>query len=300
MDIFSSLSTELFAAAYLDDVVVFSSSWEEHLDHLQTVLHKLKEAGLTIRPDKCSLARQEVQYLGFVLGKGVIRPQVGKMDAIKLAERPTTKAQVKSFMGLVGWYSRFIPRFSTISVPLTDLTRKNQPNKVQWTEECEEAFQTLKDVMCKEPILKSPDFEQHFTVQTDASEVGIGAVLLQGEPGNLLPIAYISRKLNKHERRYSVVEKECLAIKWALDSLKYYLLGRKFTLETDHRSLSWLKDMKDTNSRITRWFLALQPFDFVVCYRKGAENCTADFLSRTPHVSSSEGGGNVTELGRAL
>lgn len=170
--------TDSFAAAYLDDVVVFSNSWEEHLSHLQTVLHKIEEAGLIIHPDKCSVAKQKSQYLGFVLGKGVIRPQVGKVEAVKLAERPQTKSQVKSFMGLVGWYSRFIPCLSTISAPFTNLTKKNLPNKVLWTEDCEETFQRLKDTLCKEPVLRSPDFEQSFTVQTDASEVGIGAVLL--------------------------------------------------------------------------------------------------------------------------
>lgn len=157
--------------------------------------------------------------------------------------------------------------------------------------ECEEALQSLKGTLCTEPILKSPDFDQPFTVQTDASDVGIGAALLQGEPGSLHPIAYISRKLLKNEVRYSVVKKECLAIKWALDSLKCYLLGRKFTLETDHCALSWLTNMKDTNSRITRWFLAIQPFDFEVQNRKGNENCAADFLSRAQQGSPLEGGG---------
>ncbi len=207
---------------------------------------------------------------------------------------------MKSFLSLVGWYGCFIRNFRTLAVPLTNLTRKNQPNKVWWTAECEEAFQRLKDSLCTEPILKSPDFDQLFTVQTDASDVGIGAALVQGEPGNLQPIAYISRKLLKHEVRYSVVEKECLAIKWAMDSLKYYLLWRKFTLEMDHCALIWLSNMKDTNSRITRWFLAMQPFDFVVQYRKGHENCAADFLSRAPQESPLEGGRYVMAQLRAL
>ena len=286
--------TEGFAAAYLDDICIYSSTWEEHLQHVQHVLSLVKEAGLTIHPQKCTLAREETAYLGYVLGRGVIRPQVGKVEAIKTAERPTTKKQVRSFLGLVGWYRRFIPNFSQRAVPLTELTRKSQPNKVVWTEECEEAFQGLKDSLCKEPVLLSPDFEKTFTVQTDASERGLGAVLLQGADGQLKPVAYISRKLLPRECNYSTVEKECLAIKWALDSFKYYLLGRKFVLETDHRALSWLGRMKDTNSRITRWFLAVQPFDFDVLYRSGKLNTTADFLSRVPQGAPSEGGGNVT------
>ncbi|KAL2103518.1 hypothetical protein ACEWY4_000386 [Coilia grayii] len=287
--------TEGFAAAYLDDICVYSSTWEDHLQHLQHVLSLVKEAGLTIHPEKCTLAKEETAYLGYMLGRGVIRPQVGKVEAIKACERPTTKKQVRSFLGLVGWYRRFISNFSERAVPLTELTRKSQPNKVAWTEECEAAFQGLKDSLCREPVLLSPDFNKTFTVQTDASERGLGAVLLQEDDGHLRPVAYISRKLLPRECNYSTVEKECLAIKWALDSFKYYLLGRKFVLETDHRALSWLGRMRDTNSRITRWFLAVQPFDFEVLYRSGKLNITADFLSRVPQGASSEGGGNVTD-----
>lgn len=285
--------TEKFAAAYLDDIIIYSQTWQEHLDHLKDVLLRIKNAGLTIRPDKCTLARAETQYLGYVLGHGVIRPQVGKVEAIKNAERPVTKKQVRSFLGLVGWYRRFIPNFSERAFALTDLTKKDKPNKVNWTQDCEKAFQDLKDSLCTEPVLQSPDFDKTFTVQTDASEHGIGAVLLQEGQGQLQPIAYISRKLLPRESRYSTVEKECLAIKWALDSLRYYLVGRKFKLETDHRALAWLGRMRDTNARITRWFLAIQPFDFDILYKTGSQNCTADYLSRTPQVSE-EGGRNVT------
>ncbi len=156
--------------------------------------------------------------------------------------------------------------------------------------DCDNAFNDLKNALCSEPVLQSPKFYQPFTVQTDALEFGLGAVLLQGEQCQLRPIAYISRKLLPRETRYSVVEKECLAVKWALDSFKYYLLGRRFTLETDHRALKWLGRMKDTNARITRWFLSMQPFVFDVVYHKGPQNCTADFLSRTPQAVSNRRG----------
>lgn len=282
--------TEDFAAAYLDDIVIFSETWEHHLQHVKEVLSRIKAAGLTIRPDKCSIAKAETTYLGHVLGHGVIRPQVGKIEAIKLANRPSTKKQVRSFLGLVGWYRRFIPQFASRALALTDLTKKNKPTKVEWIMDCDNAFNDLKNALCSEPVLQSPKFDQPFTVQTDASEFGLGAVLLQGEQGQLRPIAYISRKLLPRETRYSVVEKECLAVKWALDSFKYYLLGRRFTLETDHRALTWLGRMKDTNARITRWFLSMQPFVFDVVYRKGPQNCTADFLSRTPQVVSKRRG----------
>ncbi len=165
--------TEEFAAAYLDDIIIYSKTWEEHLQHLTEVLERIKSAGLTIRPDKCAISKTETTYLGYKLGHGVIRPQVGKIEAIKHAERPTSKKQVRSFLGLVGWYRRFIPHFSARAVALTNLTKKDKPNKIDWTAECESAFKDFKDVLCKEPVLQSPNFDQPFTVQTDASEYGL-------------------------------------------------------------------------------------------------------------------------------
>lgn len=144
------------------------------------------------------------------------------------------------------------------------------------------AFQDLKEALCKDPVLQSPDFNQPFVVQTDASGVGLGAVLLQGDL--LKPVAYVSRKLWPRETRYSAIELECLAIKWALETFKYYLLGRDFILQTDHRGLQWLHTMKDTNNRIARWVMEMQPYRFKVQYQPGKSNVVADFLSRHPSV----------------
>ena len=202
------------------------------------------------------------------------------MEAVQSSPPPTTKKGVRSFLGLVGWYRRFIPSFSSRAAVLTDLTRKSSPNKVVWTEECDRAFQDLKDSLCHSPVLQSPDFDLPFTVQTDASGVGLGAVLLQGEGEDRRPVHYISRKLFPRETRYSTVEKECLAIKWSVDTLKYYLMGKEFVLETDHRALQWLHRMKDSNARITRWYLSLQPYRVTIKYKAGKDNVTADFLSR--------------------
>ncbi|XP_076844741.1 uncharacterized protein LOC143489530 [Brachyhypopomus gauderio] len=271
--------TEGFAAAYID-VVIYSTSWDEHVQHMQVVLQKIAEAGLTVNPSKCCLAKDSVSYLGYILGGGVIRPQVDKVEAVRRTPVPTTKRRVRSFLGLVGWYRRFIPDFSNRAAPLTNLTKKDKPQKVKWTEECDVAFNDLKQCLCAEPVLCSPDFEKQFVVQTDASGHGLGAVLLQGDADARRPILFISRKLFPREMNYSTVEKEALAVKWALDSLKYYLMGSDFILETDHRALQWMQRMKDTNARITRWYLSLQPFKFQVRYRKGTQNVPADFLSR--------------------
>lgn len=284
------------SAAYLDDVVVFSHTWEDHLDHLRRVLGAISAAGLTLNLQKCEWAKQETRYLGYQLGRGEVRPQVDKVEAILNSPRPQTKSQVRSFLGLVGWYRRFIPHFSTLAAPLTDLTCKSAGNPVDWNGACESAFQGLKEKLCTFPVLQSPDFRRRFLVQVDASGVGLGAVLAQGEPGEEHPVLYLSRKLLPRETRYSTIEKECLAVKWALDSLRYYLLGREFDLETDHRALTWIQSMKDRNARVTRWYLELQPFRFCVRHKAGKENVTADFLSRLPNIAAAgEEGGNVTK-----
>lgn len=252
------------SAAYLDDVVIFSDTWEQHLRHLERVLVQIQRAGLTLNPAKCQWAREEAKYLGYRLGRGEVRPQVDKVEAIRSCPRPRTKKEVRSFLGLAGWYRRFVPQFATIATPLTNLTAKDQRNPVTWSEDSETAFQTLKACLCSSPVLRSPDFSQRFLVQTDASAVGLGAVLAQGDPGEERPVLHMSRKLLPRETRYSTVEKEGLAIKWALESLRYCLLGREFDLETDHRALTWLNYMKDNHSRLTRWYLALQPFQFQI------------------------------------
>lgn len=270
-----------YAAAYIDDIVVFSQTWEEHVEHLADVFRRIQSAGLVINARKCHIAKPEVQYLGYVIGGGAIRPQVGKVEAIEAWPLPSTKRQVRSFLGLMGWYRRFIPNFSSRSAVLSDLTRKSSPVKVKMTPECVAAFDDLKKSLCIEPLLQCPNFELPFTVQTDASGRGLGAVLLQGEGDVQRPVQFISRKLFPREVRYSTVEKEALAVKWALDSLKYYLIGKEFLLETDHRALQWIHRMKDTNARITRWYLSLQPFRFQIKYKPGHQNVIADFLSRS-------------------
>ncbi len=202
------------------------------------------------------------------------------MEAVRSAPRPTTKTQVRAFLGLAGYYRCFIPNFSSLAASLTDLTRKGQPEMVQWSSASEEAFQRIKEALTSEPVLRAPDFSCHFLLQTDASDTGLGAVLSQVQEGEEHPVLYISRKLTPAERNYATVEKEALAVKWAVLELRYYLLGRKFTLVTDHAPLQWMARAKDTNARVTRWFLALQDFHFVVRHRAGAAHANADGLSR--------------------
>lgn len=272
------------SAAYLDDVVIYSNTWKDHLQHLHKILHKIQKAALTLNVTKCELAKHDTKYLGFQLGNGEVRPQLDKVEAIRNCPRPRTKKEVRSFLGLVGWYRRFIPQFSEKAVPLTNLKTKMVKNPVPWTEDCEHAFTYLKECLCTFPVLRSPDFAKRFLVQVDASARGIGAVLLQEDRGQKYPVLYLSRKLLPRETRYATIEKEGLAIKWALESLRYYLLGREFDLETDHRALSWIHSMKDRNARVTRWYLSLQPYKFQIRYKAGKENIIADYLSRLSHT----------------
>ncbi len=269
-----------FTAAYLDDIVIYSETWEQHVEHIREVLQRLQEAGLTVNSRKCAIAKAETEYLGFVIGKGVIRPQVEKVGAIEGCPQPRTRKELRSFLGMAGFYNKCVPNFSSRAAVLTDMVGSRSPNQLRWTREAEAAFQDIRTALSKDSVLHNPDFNQSFILQTDTSDRGLGAVLLQGGPNARRPIAFLSRKLFPREVRYSVVEKECLAVKWALDSFKYYLLGREFILETDHKALQWLQRMKDTNSRITRWYLAMQPFRFSIQHVPGKENLTADYLSR--------------------
>ena len=185
------------------------------------------------------------------------------------------------FLWISSFYRRFIPNFSSVAAPLSSLTKKTSPSKVVWSQGCQEAFDSLRHSLCSSPVLQNPDFSHPFIVQTDASDIAAGAVLAQlDEDGYEHPTAYFSRNFLPREECYSPVEKECLAIKPALQAFKVYLLGRHFLIQTDHRALQWLSAHKDTNPRLTRWNYALQAYDFSIEHRLGRLNTNADALSR--------------------
>ncbi|XP_072182290.1 uncharacterized protein [Diadema setosum] len=272
---------QAYAAAYIDDIVIFSETWEEHVEHLKDVLGRLREAGLTAKPAKCKFGEREVLYLGFVIGGGKVKPEPAKIEAVVSYPRPVTKTDVRAFLGLTGYYRKFIPEYSEIASPLTDLTRKSEPKLVRWNPKCEAAFQTLKSSLTSAPVLRSPNYSAPFIVQVDASDRGIGAVLSQtDEEGVDHPVAFISRKLLPREVNYPIIEKECLAIIWSVEKFHPYLFGQSFVIQTDHNPLSWLKQLKTKNARLMRWSLALQSYPMVVEHRSGRMNGNADALSR--------------------
>ena len=265
---------------FMDDVMVATATKQRHLQCIAMLFCRLREVHLAARPKKCYLGFRQLEYLGHTVGNGQICPEGDKMERIRDAPRPQTKRQVRSFLGLVNYYRRFVPNFAVIATPLTDLTKGEKSGRVTWDEACEEAFNTLKARLCASPVCVLPDFDRPFVLQTDASEGGVGAILCQDQGEGMQPIACASKKLSKAERNYSTIEKECLAIVWGVQKFRQYLYGHTFTVQTDHRPLQYLQQAKTTNSRLMRWALQLQPFSIHVQNIPGKENVPADFLSR--------------------
>lgn len=271
---------------YLDDIIVFSSNKEQHFQDLQLVMDKLREAGLTVNMKKSKFFQNKLKFLGHVVSSDGIQVDSEKTQAIRDFPIPTNLKALQRFLGMAGWYHRFVPNFSQIAEPLTALKRKGVQFKL--SEECQEAFEVLKCYLMESPILGHPDFNLPFVVYTDASGIGLGAVLCQQRsPGNEEIIAYASRTLNKAERNYSTTEQECLAVVWALEKWRYYLEGHYFTVVTDHSSLKWVFQTSKPSTRLMRWALRLQEFTFAVEYRKGKYNVVPDALSRIPTDQSS-------------
>jgi hypothetical protein len=273
---------EGFAAAYLDDVSVQSSSWNEHLDHLSQVFSRFQEHGVTLNPRKCTIGGASVTYLGYQVGSGKVAPIAAKVEAILQMPEPCTKKELRGFLGTVGFYRRFLPRFADIAVPLTNLLQGNKKGNIEvtWTHECKSAFHELKEALAKHPILKAPNFEEPFEIYTDASEIGISAVLMQIEKETPKPVSYYSRKLLPRERNYATIEKELLAIIAGLDAFKAYVGHGPVTIHSDHNPLVWLKQSRTTNQRVLRWALILSEYDLEIRHIKGLDNRLADLLSR--------------------
>jgi len=268
---------------YLDDVLAHTGEWPAHLSALRDFFDRVKQANLTLRPSKCEIGEFDITFLGHQVAENELRPKLETVEKVLQAPRPCTKKQLRAFLGLVGFYRRFIPNFAAIASPLTDATRKGAPNCLEWEEMHEKSFCELKRHVVNPPILRLPNFDEVFILQTDASDVGVGAVITQeDDKGVKHPVAFASRKLLPRETRYSTIEKECLAIVWAVTKFQEYLYGREFILETDHQPLRYLGNAQYQNGRLMRWALTLQPYRFVIRAIHGRENVGADFLSRLP------------------
>ena len=265
---------------YIDDVLIYSRSWEEHIAKLREVFDRVRNANLTVKPTKCYFGFSSVEFIGHVVGHGLLQMQNDKICKIRDAKIPATKKQVRAFLGLTGYYHKFIHNYAQLMAPLSDLTKKGMPDRVGWSTQADNAFVALKNLLCEQPVLKLPDFSLPFILRTDASDVGLGAVLLQRHGQIYHPVAYASKKLNHAEQAYATLEKECLAIVWGVRKFNRYLYGKQFTLQTDHQSLQFLNASKFDNNRIMRWSLKLQPYRYHVEHIPGKQNVGADFLSR--------------------
>ncbi|CAH1243923.1 GIN1 [Branchiostoma lanceolatum] len=272
---------EEYARAVMDDIVVSSLTWEDHLNHLDDIFARLAKACLTVKPSKCRLAMPRADYLGKVVGQGEVCPMSSKVAAIQNTPAPKTKKGVRAFIGLVNYYKDFIANMANVAAPLTDLLKKNQPNHINWTPQCAAAFNKLKEALRHEPVLKIANHDKPFIVQVDACDNGIGAVLSQRDAAGCdHPIAYRSRKLTDRQRKWSTIEKECYAILFATEQFRYYIYGRPFTVQSDHKPLTWLGQLRDKNRRLMRWSFLLQEHDIVFEHKKGVQNGNADGLSR--------------------
>ena len=271
---------------YLDDVIVFSSSPEEHLASLDKVFRRFAEAGLKIRIEKCNFFQSEVEYLGHVVSSEGVKPNRERIAAVQNWKVPTNLSELRSFLGFASYYRKFIKNFAKIARPLYarlsgEPSRKAASVKIGWDDESQEAFDILKRKVCEAPCLAFPDFTQPFLLKTDASGGGLGAVLYQIQEGKERVIAYASRSLQPAETRYPAYKLEFLALKWAVtEKLKDYLWGSKFVVYTDNNPLTYMQTTGKLDATTQRWVAALACYDFDIVYRAGKLNVEADALSR--------------------
>ena len=265
---------------YLDDIIVFSSTWEEHLARLRQVFERLRHANLKLGADKCTFAAKEVNYLGHRVTEEGLLPDSSLLAAIREIPPPRTATEVRSFLGLAGYYRRYVKNFAAIATPLHVLTRKDAV--FHWSGECQTAFDWLKTLLTTSPITAFPDFSQAFHLYTDASTAGLGAILAQVWDGKERIICCASQALNKAEKSYPATKLESLAIVWVVAKFRPSLMAMPFEVYTDHYALQWLKAMCTGSALLYRWSAALEEYDFTVHHRPGKVQPHIDGLSRLP------------------
>ena len=272
---------ESFTGAYLDDIIIFSDSWEEHMKHIELVFQRIKDAGLTLKRSKCAFASAVVDYLGHTIGLNSVQPRKAKVDAILSFPRPQDRKQLRQFLGIANYYRRYIPHMAQLSAVLTDLLKKG--SVFIWNEATDKAFVDIKSLLASQPILRPPNFNLPFCVAVDASDRSIGAVLLQEIDGLEHPVCYYSKRLNVHQQRYSTVEKECLALVSAVRTFSVYFGTQPTTVYTDHSPIQFLQKMANYNQKLLRWSIELQQYNLIIKHRPGSKNLLPDLLSRPSH-----------------
>lgn len=270
-----------FAMVYLDDIVIYSNTHKEHLVHLRRVLERLQLHGLRCATSKCQISTPEIEYLGHTITADGNQPQQRHLHQIQVATPPRTRKQLRSFLGLCNWLREYIPEFAAIATPLTDLL--SQKTRWKWTEAAEEAFHKLKKALANPTPLSRPDPTRPFVLQTDASAQGMGCVLYQEQQNGVRNVvSYASARFRPHERRYDVNEQECLALIWGVKTFRAYLEDKPFKLRTDNKTITWLNKMKESKTKLARWALLLQQYNFQLEHCPGVTNELPDLLSRNP------------------
>ncbi|GET67413.1 retroviral-like aspartic protease 1 [Rhizophagus irregularis DAOM 181602=DAOM 197198] len=269
-----------FMNVYIDDIIIYSKNWNEHLQHIKIVLEELRKANMMLKLKKCEWAKKNVEYLGHIVGTDGLKPDNKKIEKIKNLKPPKNIKQIREINGLCSYYRKFVKGYSKIVKPIMELTRKNVP--FMWTDKQQEALEELKEKLINYPILQHPNFEKEFILITDASGEGLGAILEQlDENKREIVISYASRSLVNAEKRYPITELECLAVFWGIKYFHKYLFGRKFKVITDHAALKgFISTSKVPKGRRGRWMMKLQQYDFEIIHRPGKENKNADAMSR--------------------
>ena len=272
---------------YIDDIVICSETWEQHLLLLREVFKRLDDANLTINLKKSEFSKPCVEYLGYTVGQGKVQPADAKVNDIVKFPSPTNRKELLRFLGMSGYYRRFCKNFSVVALPLTRLLSKKV--KFNWNCHCEEAFKKIKEMLINIPILRIPDYDKPFKLYVDASHDGIGGVLMQEHEGIDHPLCYYSRKLLCYQVGYSTIEKEALGLIMSLNHFDVYVKGTGKSVEvyTDHNPLVFLHKMKNSNQRLMRWCLILQDYKLDIKHVRGRDNVIADALSRVPDVPQS-------------
>ena len=265
---------------YLDDIIVFAATWEEHLIHLRQVFKRLRHAKLKLSADKCTFAAREVSYLGHRVTEEGLLPDPTLLAAIREISPPQNATEVHSFLGLAGYYRRYVKNFAAIAGPLHALTRKDAV--FHWSTACQDAFDRLKTLLTTSTITAFPDFSLPFRLYTDASTAGLATILAQVREGKERIICCASRSLNQAEKVYPATKLECLAIVWAVAKFRPYLMSIPFEVYTDHYALQWLKTMGTGSALLHRWSASLEEYDFTVKHRPGKSQTHVDGLSRLP------------------
>ena len=284
-----------YSLAYLDDVIIYSPTFEQHLAHLDDILNRLNVANFRLNVDKCHIAKTSIDYLGHHIERSNIRPNADNIRVLLETPQPTTAKEAFRFVKAAEYYRKFIPRFSTIAQPLhkyapttkEQLSQKSLSTSVVLSNEELNAFTELKRILTNDLVLRIPDKNLPFKIQTDASKIGIGAVLMQTHPNGDLPVAYLSKKFTTTQMNWPATEQECYAIICAIEKWHKYLDGRTFIIETDHKPLLPFNMKQQLNSKCERWRLKLQQYKFTIRYIKGKHNTVADYLSRSPVDSGS-------------